>query len=224
MAGDRGNLLPVYVLADESWSMQPYLGDLNKSLAQVHEALLGEPMAAAKVRFSILGFADDVRERMRLADLRTRDRLPTLASRGRTNYRAVFADLRRRLPADIRALKAEGYRVHRPAVFLLSDGQPTNGSWLAVHRQLVDRAVTPEAPNIIACGIGDAEAGIILRVATQPEFAFIARSEVDVGTAVARFCTALTTSIIKSVPNRATGTPRLVVDRPEGFAMAIDVV
>jgi uncharacterized protein YegL len=224
MGDIRGTLLPVYVLADESHSMGRHIGELNRGLAELHEALLGEPMAAAKVRFSILGFADDVKQRMRLADLRREDRLPTLATRGRTNYTKAFADLRGRLPHDVRALKAEGYAVHRPAVFVLTDGQPSDDGWQDEHAKLVDRRITPEAPNIIACGIGAARPATILRVATRREFAFVALAGVDIGEAITQFCTALTRSIIASVPARSAGPPRLVVQPPAGFSMAIDVV
>jgi uncharacterized protein YegL len=224
MAGIKGNVLPVYVLADESFSMGRHIGQLNKGLADLHEALLGEPMAAAKVRFSILGFAEDVKSRMRLADLRRETKLPTLTTRGRTDYTRAFAELRRRIPADVRALKSEGYRVYRPAVFMLTDGQPSDHGWHEAHRRLVDRELTPEAPNIIACGIGAARASTILEVATRPEFAFVALAGVDIGVAIAEFCTALTKSIINSVPAGSSQPPRLVVQQPAGFSMAIDVV
>ena len=220
----QGRLLPVYVLADESHSMRAHIEDLNRGLTDLHEALLAEPMAAAKVRFSILGFADDVRARMRLADLRAKERLPRLATRGRTDYTKAFAELRRRLPVDVRRLKTEGYAVHRPAVFMLTDGQPNDEGWHEEHRRLVDHDVTPEAPNIIACGIGAARPDTILRVATRPEFAFVALAGVDIGVAIAQFCAALTHSIINSVPARGSGPPRLVVAQPEGFSMAIDVI
>lgn len=220
----RATLLPVYVLADESQSMGAHLLDLNRGLAELHEALLGQPMAAAKVRFSIIGFADDVRERMRLADLRRTDHLPGLISRGRTNYAGVFADLRHRLHSDVGSLKAEGFAVYRPAVFMLTDGQPNDNAWRTPYRQLIDRDTTPEAPNIIAFGVGSVRADVILRLATRPEFAFVALAGIDVGSAIARFCTALTHSIIHSVRARGPGSPRLVVQQPDGFEMAIDVV
>jgi uncharacterized protein YegL len=224
MSDTRGTLLPVYVLADESHSMRRYNSELNRGLADLHEALLGEPMAAAKVRFSILGFADDVKQRMRLADLRREDHLPTLGIGGRTNYRKAFADLRRRLPHDVRRLKDEGYLVLRPAVFMLTDGQPSDDGWQDEHARLVDRRITPEAPNIIACGIGAARPETILRIATRPEFAFVALAGIDIGVAIAQFCSALTRSIIASAPARNGRPPRLVVQPPAGFSMAIDVV
>ncbi|WP_229074322.1 hypothetical protein [Actinoplanes sp. DH11] len=224
MTGNRGNLLPVYVLADESGSMGRFMGDLNKGLASLHEALLGEPMAAAKVRFSVLGFAEDVQVRLRLADLRHEEELPALHARGWTNYQAAFAALRSGIPQDVAALKAEGYRVHRPAVFFLSDGQPSRGDWQGEHRALVDPAVTHAAPNIIACGMGDVEANTVLSVATRPEYGFVAEVGVDLGSAIAKFCTALTKSIVESGRSLGSSQPELVVKQPEGFRMAIDVV
>lgn len=82
MSENRGSLLPVYVLADESGSMTKHLGELNQGLQSLHGTLLGEPMAAAKVRFTVLGFSDDVVTRVELADLRRENQLPELATRG----------------------------------------------------------------------------------------------------------------------------------------------
>lgn len=220
----RGQLLPVYVLADESASMHTNIAELNEGMASLHEALLGEPMAAAKVRFSVLGFSHDVAVRLHLADLRSVSGLPSLVSRGATDYAAAFETLLSGLPADVATLKAQQYQVHRPAVFFLSDGQPSHDNWRHAHRRLIDRAITPAAPNIIACGIGDAEAQTILEVATSPEFAFVAIKGADVGQAISKFCTALTRSIVASGRSLNSASPELVVDRPEGFRMAIDVV
>ena len=72
MPDNRGHLLPVYVLADESYSMAPYAEELNAGMVSLHEALRSEPMVAAKVRLSVLGFSDNVTVRMSLADLRAR--------------------------------------------------------------------------------------------------------------------------------------------------------
>jgi uncharacterized protein YegL len=224
MSDIRGNVLPVYVLADESFSMRRHIDQLNQGLADLHDALLSEPMAAAKVRFSILGFADGVKPRLRLADLRRETEIPKLVARGRTEYGRLFADLLRRLPADVRSLKGDGYRVHRPAVFILTDGQPSDDDWRDALHRLVDHDVTPAAPNIIACGIGSARASTILELATRPEFAFVALAGVDIGAAIAQFCAALTKSIINSAPVGGPRTPRLVVEQPSGFSMAIDVV
>ena len=181
-------------------------------------------MVAAKVRLTVLGFSDDVVVRMALADLRSEETLPQVQVRNGTNYQAVFEDLMTRIPQDTATLKASGYLVHRPAVFFLSDGQPSNHGWLNPHKRLTDKSVTPAAPNIIACGIGDVWPETILQVATRQDFAFVSMASADIGTAIAKFFIALTSSVVQSGRSLTSYQPELVVEKPEGFSMAIDVV
>lgn len=229
MADNRGVLLPAYVMADESYSMKPNSVALAEGLVSLHESLRAEPMIAAKVRLAILGFSGDVEVRLPLADVRGETRLPQFVIRTETSYAAAFEDLLTRIPADVRALKAQNYSVHRPVVFFLSDGQPTDddeNAWRGPHRRLVDRAVTPTAPNIIACGVGRAEAQTMLDVATRKEFAFVAVPGADIGRSIAKFFEVLTASLVESGRALASETPELVVERPDPnhFRMAIDLV
>jgi uncharacterized protein YegL len=222
----RGVLLPVYFLADESRSMTNYVGELNDGLASLHEALLEQPMAAAKVRISVIGFSTGTTERLHLADLRDVRELPKVEALEWTNYEAAFEHLLHCIPRDVAELKAQRYQVHRPAVFFLSDGQPNRGGdWKAARARLLDRSITPAAPNIIACGIGaEISAAAMLEVATRPDFAFVSIKGSDVGASIARFFTALTSSVVASARAVGTAAPELVVQRPEGFTMAIDVI
>jgi len=225
MAETRGVLLPAYVLADESGSMGPYQGDLVNGLDSLCEGLRAEPMIAAKLRLAVLGFSDDVQVRLAVSDMRVETSRPQIVIRGLTNYAAVFSDLLYRIPADVQWLRGEGYKVHRPVVFFLSDGQPTDGgAWRAPHAALVDRAQTPTAPNIIACGIGDAQPQTMVEVATQPHFAFVAKPGTDLGRAISEFFHSLTASLVASGHALNTTQPQLVVNRPDQFTMAIDEV
>ncbi|WP_328948706.1 hypothetical protein OG778_10170 [Streptomyces sp. NBC_00184] len=225
MAETKGVLLPAYVLADESGSMAPYEDDLSNGLNSLCEGLRAEPMVAAKLRLAVLGFSDDVQVRLAVADMRHETSLPRIEIRGLTSYEAAFEDLLTRIPADVRWLRGEGYKVHRPVVFFLSDGQPTDkGAWRQPHGLLTDRAKTPTAPNIVACGIGDARASTMVEVATRPEFAFVAKPGTDIGQAVAEFFHALTASLVASGQALGSGVPELVVSRPDQFSMAIDEV
>lgn len=225
MGETRGNLLPVYIVADESYSMLAYSQELNNGLLSLYETLRSEPMVAAKVRLSVLGFSDSVIERMALADVRSERKLPELVIRTGTNYDAVFKDLLRRIPGDIGTLKANGYMVHRPAVFFLSDGQPNNSNWQRSHSKLVDRNATVGAPNIIACGVGgDVKPDSILQVATHRDFAFVSIPGSDIGRAISQFFISLTSSVIQSGRSLRAERPELVVEKPEGFRMAIDVL
>jgi uncharacterized protein YegL len=224
MPDTKGHLLPVYVLADESASMQRYAKELNDGLISLCEALRSEPMIASKVRLSVLGFSDDVVVRMTLADLRNQQNLPELRTRGTTDYQAAFQDLITRIPQDIAALKGGGYLVHRPAVFFLSDGQPNEENWHGTHQHLTEKSTTPAAPNIIACGVGSVEPNTILQVATKPEFAFVSIPGADIGKAISQFFIALTSSVVQSGRSLSSANPELVVEKPDGFRMAIDVV
>lgn len=224
MPDTRGHLLPVYVLADESSSMKAYAGELNSGLIALCEALRSQPMVASKVRLSILGFSSDVEVRLALADLRDTEELPELVIRSTTNYQAAFQDLIKRIPQDIDTLKRSGYLVHRPAVFFLSDGQPSSNNWQRPHASLIDRSTTSAAPNIISFGVGSVRAETILKVATKEEFAFVSMPGTDIGQAITKFFVALTASVVESGRSLTAGTPELFVEKPEGFRMAIDVV
>jgi uncharacterized protein YegL len=218
-------VLPVYVVADESASMSSVIDELNSGLTSLHDALLQEPMAAAKVRFTIIGFSEHTTVHLALSDLRTEGPLPKLSTHSTTKYAAAFQELRKRIPQDIHQLKSEGYACHRPAVFFLTDGQPTDpGEWQKEYQKLVDREQTPAAPNIIACGIGEARADTILDVATRTEFAFVSTPGVEIGLAIAEFCTALTKSIVASGRALGSDNAELVVEKPTSFRMAVEIV
>ena len=96
--------------------------------------------------------------------------LPTLAPRGRgTSYASALEALRQTIPADVALLKASGYQVHRPSVFFLSDGLPTEKAdkWQERLEELKDPGFR-ERPNILAFGVGDADPKVIQQLATAP--------------------------------------------------------
>jgi uncharacterized protein YegL len=205
--------------------MGAYQAELNNGVASLCGRLHGEPMIAAKVRLAVIGFADDIQVRLPLSDARTLTGPPQMRIRGVTNYGAAFAMLSYQIPIDVRDLKAQGYQVHRPTVFFLSDGVPTDEpAWRGAHQQLIDRQVTPTAPNIIACGIGQAQAQIISQVATRPEFGFIAVPGSDIGQAISEFFHSLVQSLVQSSQTFDSGSPHLVVNRPDQFVLAVDEV
>lgn len=227
MSEPKGNVLPIYFVADESGSMAGDMDQLNDGLVSLLDALHSESMAAAKVRFCVLGFADDLICYLEPSDLRQLEEMPTLRARGSTSYAAVFNGMRSRIPEDIDRLTSDGYRVNRPAVFMLTDGAPNAGeAWEEALASLTD----PEwgaRPNLLAFGIGSADADVIRQVASKPEFAFIAAKGVDTGQAIANFIKALTQSVISSGQALASGQSALPVEKPEGFeplSLDVDIV
>jgi uncharacterized protein YegL len=202
--------------------MGPNVDELNAGLASLQDALQRESFAAAKVRLSVIGFSETAFTYLEPADLRLLDMMPQLTAQGLTSYASAFAQLAYRISVDIPSLKAQGYIVHRPAVFFLTDGLPNrNEDWRSARSKLLAQ---PAAPNILAFGIGDADAGTVCEVATKPNFAFVAARGVDTGAAISEFITSLTQSVISSGHALAGGSAELQFEKPEGFTLAVDVV
>jgi len=223
----KANVLPIYFIADESTSMQDDVGELNSGLTSLLDAMHLEGMAAAKVRMSIIGFSNSSRCYLDMADLRQIETLPTLTSSGSTEYAVAFNELYNRINDDIPKLKTLGYAVNRPAVFFLTDGQPTD-KYASDWQDPLGRLKDPNfayRPNIIAFGIGQGVSPqMILDVASKPEFAFVTARGTSTGEAVANFCTTLVQSVVSSGQAAASGTPTIDLTKPEGFTMAIDEV
>jgi uncharacterized protein YegL len=221
MQETQGEVVPIYFVGDESHSMagEP-IGQLNEALSGLRDAAAESPAVGEKARFGIVTFAGDALCRHELAPLTDDMTLPTLDSRdGGTSYRSVFQDLRHRLPGDVATLKADGYKVRRPMVFFLSDGQPTDqpeSTWL----QTLEELKSPdfrERPHILAFGIGDAQAETIRTVASAPKFAWIQASGTSAASAIAEFGKSLIESISKSAEALARGSEDIQVPEPDGF-------
>jgi uncharacterized protein YegL len=219
-------ILPFYVVCDQSYSMTDHLDALNDGLAQLHAAVGTDPVVADKTRFCLIGFSGEAEVLQPLCRASDVVGLTDLTTQAATSFGEAFTLLRDTIENDVDELKSRGDQVYRPAVFFLSDGHPTDHqTWPAAYERLIDPD-WPARPNIIAFGIGDAEARTILDVATRSDFAFVAVPGADIGRGIAGFFQMLTASLIASAPAMASAVPELVVQRPETdqFRMAIDVV
>jgi uncharacterized protein YegL len=221
MDENKGKLLPVYFVADDSGSMEDVIGEFNAGLTSLLDAMTLDAMGAAKIRFTVLSFSDDVLVHMELADLRHVEQMPKFKSRNSTCYSVAFNDLRARIDRDVEQLVRDGYQVHRPAVFFLTDGEPnSNDPWRPALSELKS-PVWKRHPNVVAFGIGKADAAIINEVATRPEYGWMATGGgADTGKVLAKFFESFTTSLMNSAKNPG----ELQMDKPEGFSMAVDLI
>lgn len=221
MQETRGEVLPIYFVGDESYSMdgEP-ISQLNEALLKLRDAAAKSPIMGERVRFGIVTFAGDALCRLELGPLTDDMEMPPLASRdGGTSYRSVFADLRHRLPGDVATLKADGYKVRRPLIFFLSDGQPTDHPESAWSEPLEELKASTfrEHPHILAFGIGEAHGDTIKEVASAPRYAWMQADGTSAASAIAEFGTSLVESISKSVEALARGGDEIQVPEPEGF-------
>jgi uncharacterized protein YegL len=127
------------------------------------------PILADKVRFGLVDFSDVAQVLLPLCDLLDPNlTLPGLAVRGGTSYAAAFRALRKQIEQDVLQLKADNFSVHRPAVFFLSDGAPTDeeAEWRAAFAELTeyDRQTNTGFamyPNVIPFGVANADPKIL---------------------------------------------------------------
>lgn len=175
---DSLKLLPFYLLCDVSASMAGVMDEVNRILPELTQALEDDPIICDKVRFGVIDFSDDARLVLPLCNLLDQDTLPALSCRGGTNYGAAFDFLRMQLEQDVNTLKADQYQVHRPAVFFVSDGSPTDSeaAWRASYANLTQYDKKSDVgfafyPNIIPFGIEGADPAILQQLIhpTEPK-------------------------------------------------------
>lgn len=217
----RGNVLPIYFVADESGSMGADINEINTGLQSLLDEIRMNPFAAANVRFSIIGFDNEARLYLSNADMRYVEEMPTLSARTTTYFSTAFDLLNQQIPEDVANLKAEGYRVNRPAVFLLTDGYPMEDDlW---QEALNDLCNAPHHPNILAFGIGQSDARIIAQIATQKNYAFQAAQGANTGRMLSEFMSSLTQSVISSGASVASGNQSIITEIPDDFvAIGLD--
>lgn len=202
-------VLPFYILADVSYSMTQKtdglaspLDEVNKIVPSVKEALDLNPLLKDKVRFALVDFSDDARVQIPLCDLATVDgaAIPQLVARGGTSFAAAFATTRAQIDSDYRQLKADGHKVHRPAVFFVTDGEPTDpdGVWQQSHAALTDAGFRPH-PNVVPFGVGAVRRDVLESVAAPAgQRAFIAAEGTDPADAIRSMAELLIGSVIAS--------------------------
>ena len=218
----KPRVLPIYFVADESGSMSDSVQMLNDGLAGLYDAMQSEPLAASKVRFSVLGFNDGVTEHLSLAQLAEleREAMPRLRASGSTSYLRLFDELATRIPRDVATLKGT-HDVLRPAVFFLTDGQPNSEPWEDAYQRVKE---LPAQPNVLAFGVRGADEAVLGRLASQPDWAWIAESGADTGRALVEYMLSLTRSVVLSARSIAAGDSELVVERPALFRIAAPLV
>lgn len=213
----RPKCLPTYIVLDTSKSMTEHTALLNESLKNVHRAAAFAPQVAAFAHMSIAAFNSEAHLVLPMTDINQVPALPRVACSGRTEYAKVFSLLRERIEIDVPALKAAGRRVLRPAVFFLTDGSPTDGwnaadnrprtdpaIWRAALRRLLDPSWS-EHPNILAFGVGSANASVLKEVATLQ--AFIAKDPANQVESLRKVFTTLVKTLTMSATNGQLNFP-----------------
>jgi uncharacterized protein YegL len=209
------SILPIYLVCDLSSSMREdgRIEALRDALVDLRDAVWLNPVVSDYARIGVLGFAGRAWLVLPLCDLATVDVLPPLEPDGLTSYAAAFRLLRETLRSDVAQLVADEYRVWRPLVFFVSDGEPTDrpAEWAAELAGLLygEASVRPE---IVAFAVGTARAATLARIATSR--CFVARTGVAVRAAIAEIGEVMIRSVVAS---SASGQPTVPATPPDGF-------
>lgn len=176
------DVLPCYVVCDVSLSMADHIDELNTGLREFRGAVHADASVTDRVLCSLVGFGDEPRVVQRLYPLDQLAELPAPGPCAGTNFGPVFPFLRSVIDTDVQALERHRVRVHRPLVFFLSDGQPTDPvTWPAAFSSLTDPA-WQRRPRVVTFGLGDADEEALSRIGGFRTY--LGRDGVRVGTAL----------------------------------------
>src|SRR5262245_26687201 len=158
-------IVPFYIVCDESSSMTGNGGidAINQGLPELHATIAADPLVSDKCRMGLISFSQSADVLMPISRLSDVASMPGMTGRSVTSYASAFALLRTVIDDDITSLKAQGYRVYRPVAFFISDGAPTD-NWRPAYEALTRN--NPQAPHIIAFGVGDADRDVMAKVGT----------------------------------------------------------
>ncbi|HET6709943.1 hypothetical protein [Amycolatopsis sp.] len=174
--------LPCYVACDVSLSMADHIDELNAGLREFRGAVHADAAVADRVLCSVIGFAETPQVVQPLFPMDDLAAMPAPGACAGTNFGPVFTFLRDVIDADVRALEAHRVRVHRPIVFFLSDGQPTDPvTWPSAFAALTDPGWA-RCPRVVTFGLGDADQHALARIGTFRSY--LGRDGVRVGTAL----------------------------------------
>ena len=119
--------------------------------------------------------------------------------------------MREQIDLDVATLKAGNlFKVHRPAVFFLTDGVPTDNAheWQAAFEELAGEG-NHARPNFIPFGVQDADKSVLDQLARyktkegQQPRSFVQSKEITASAAINSMLTMLTNSIVQSAQNLA---------------------
>lgn len=203
---DAQKILPIYIAVDHSWSMDKTENDAidaaNALIPSVIDTCLKNPLADQRARFSIIGFNDQAEVVAPLARGTNLAHHHFTAESG-TSYTEVFKLLRDRLESDYVSLAADDYEVFRPAVFLITDGEPMCDD---DERAKAFAALTEKSfkrrPNISVFGVGqNVSPDVLKEYKSGVGRAFVTKDGVTAAESLSGFIDHLMSSIVNSTGN-----------------------
>src|ERR1700728_2057767 len=122
-------IMPFYLVCDVSASMSGDMPALNEGIRRLRRAIVAQPQVDDVAQIGIITFSTTAQVVLPLSQM-SEEQMPTLSAQASTHYGSAFRLLAQTIEQDIARLKAQRLKVYRPCAFFLTDGLPTDGSWL----------------------------------------------------------------------------------------------
>lgn len=197
--------LPVYLVVDTSHSMQPHETLLNDTVDNVFTMVGDSPRVAEFAHVSIITFNTAAHVVLEMTNIVDIDQLPVLACQGSTNYGDMFSTVKQRIDVDVNRLNGSGRAVLRPAVFILTDGQPTDKDWAASYSAMADPSWR-RRPHVISFGFGAADEAVLGRISNKAAY----RADVNEKEAITLMLTTLLQTLVQSASTQELRLPTKV--------------
>jgi uncharacterized protein YegL len=202
---DAKTALPIYLVVDTSWSMSEdgKIQAVYDLIPKVRDACEADPQINKKVRFALIEFSNEATVLIPMCQGSDLVNVPLKAG-GRTDFTRLYQTLYLTIENDYQSFKADDLKVHRPVVFVLTDGEPNCNpvARATAFDQLTDRGFS-RRPQIIAFGIGKEVSEETLSACSTKSngkhLAYIARSDVSPDLAIASFIKGLVGTIVNTV-------------------------
>lgn len=208
---ERLALLPVYVAVDTSASMnkeaasgQKLIDVANEIVPAIVEVCEERPTVRDKLRLSLVSFSSSAEVVVPLGPKDDFIPIPTLSASGGTNYGAMFTLLRSEIEDGVRALNTGGFRVFRPAIFIVTDGEPTDPQHArdSAFNNLIDPSFRA-APHVVMFGVEDASPDTLKNYVNRNGAAVAAKDGADAAEALKAILEVLVSSIVASTAGDA---------------------
>ncbi len=196
---DREKIFPVFLVIDTSWSMSEYgrLEAAEDMAPGLLDVVLKDPSVKDKVRLEVIQFSNDARVIIPFSKPDDVTSIPALMAEGGTAYGAAFELLRSEIEEAVASLRGDGYRILRPTVFFITDGEPNDSE--QERDEAFARLQDPDfkaSPNVFMFGVGDATEEILKQYKARKGIA--AKAKGDAAEALASLLPAITQTVVSS--------------------------
>jgi len=202
--GRTDDVWPCYLVIDVSQSMKGHRLDLGlRSVSAIVNLLHADPNVSDRCRIALLQFSARTRMVMPLSQVTTLRGMPGVSVEGGvTCFGEAFSFLRGQLTTDVQLLMADDFRVCRPTVLLLTDGE-AGDDWEDDFVRLTEYDSHlgqgfPWYPIVVPIGIGVDDAEELRQFTFPPQTvrAFAVSSAEQAADAVAPLLEFLTSTVV----------------------------